>query len=73
MIDIEWADFRYKHKKNPQEAFERMVPLSPRDYREREEKNLNEWRTAAGLPVKRLRATSRDLLSLQNAAGIIIT
>ena len=56
-----------------EETFERLVPLSPRDYREREEKKLNEMRLAAGLPVRRINRPTRDLVSLQHAAGINIS
>ena len=52
------------------EEFERLVPLSPREYRERKEHDLNEMRVAAGLPVKASKA-SKDLQSLQAAAGIL--
>ena len=70
----DWS-MRYRDETVPwsQETFERMVPLSPRDYRERQEKNLNEMRTAAGLPVRHVYKTARDLVSLQNAAGIKIS
>lgn len=53
------------------EEFERLVPLSPREYRERREHDLNEMRTAAGLPVKAAKKASKDLHSLQAAAGIL--
>jgi hypothetical protein len=69
----EWT-MHYKDKHIPfsRDAFDKLVPLSPRDYRERYEKDLNEVRTAAGLPV----VTSYDkrdraLQSIQSAAGII--
>ena len=53
------------------ENFERVVPLSPKLYRERYDGDLNEMRIAAGLPVKAKQQTSEDLLALQAAAGII--
>ena len=54
------------------DTFDQLVPLSPRAYRERYEKDLNEVRVAAGLPV----VTSYDakdpaLQSIQSAAGIL--
>ena len=69
----DWV-MRYNKETVPwsEATFERLVPLSPRDYREREEKKLNEMRMAAGLPVRRISRPSRDLVSLQNAAGIRI-
>jgi len=64
----------YKGKEVPftRDTFDRLVPLSPKAYRERYEKDLNEVRTAAGLPVvvsydKRDRA----LQTIQSAAGIL--
>jgi len=54
------------------DAFDATVPLTPRAYRERYEKDLNEVRVAAGIPV----VTTYDrqdsaLQSIQSAAGII--
>jgi hypothetical protein len=64
----------YRGKSLPfsRDTFDSTVPLTPRDYRERYEKDLNEMRTAAGLPT----ATTYDkkdraLQSIQSAAGII--
>ena len=54
------------------DTFDATVPLSPRAYRERYEEDLNEMRTAAGIPVV---ATYDDkdpaLQAIQAAAGII--
>jgi hypothetical protein len=54
------------------DEFDSLVPLSPRAYRERYEKDINEVRVAAGLPV----VTNYDrkdpvLQSIQSAAGIL--
>jgi hypothetical protein len=54
------------------DSFDATVPLTPRAYRERYEKDLNEMRVAAGMAV----VTSydrhdRDLQKIQSAAGII--
>ena len=69
----DWT-MHYKGKEVPftRDTFDRLVPLSPRAYRERYEKDLNEVRVAAGLPVvvsydKRDRA----LQTIQSAAGIL--
>jgi hypothetical protein len=64
----------YKGKEVPftRDAFDSMVPLSPRDYRERYEKDLNEMRVAAGMPVvATYDRNDRALQSIQAAAGII--
>jgi hypothetical protein len=54
------------------DAFDGTVPLTPRAYRERYEKDLNEMRTAAGLPtVTTYDKKDRALQSIQTAAGII--
>ena len=54
------------------DAFDSTVPLTPRAYRERYEKDLNEVRTAAGIPVvTNYDKQDRDLQSIQMAAGII--
>ena len=62
----------YDGKNQPwsEEAFAKLVPLTPVDYEMAHQEDLNEWRVAAGLtPVTR---EVRDplLKSLQNAAGI---
>lgn len=69
----DWT-MHYKGQSIPfsRDAFDQLVPLSPRAYRERYEKDLNEVRVAAGLPVvvsydKRDRA----LQAIQSAAGIL--
>jgi len=53
-----------------QEVFERFVPLSPAQYRKEKETNLNEMRTAAGIPEKQIFKREKDIRELQNAAGI---
>jgi hypothetical protein len=54
------------------ESFDSTVPLTPRAYRERYERDLNEMRTAAGLPtVTTYDKKDRVLQSIQTAAGII--
>jgi len=73
-FDVDDWSMHYKGKDVPftRDAFDSMVPLSPRAYRERYEKDLNEVRVAAGLPV----VTSYNrkdpaLQSIQSAAGIL--
>ena len=64
----------YQGKETPftRDEFDRQVPLSPKQYRERVEKDLNEMRTAAGLPVNGYYdPKDRDLQTIQAAAGII--
>ena len=54
------------------DAFDSTVPLTPRAYRERYEKDLNEVRVAAGLPVvTTYDRQDRALQTIQSAAGII--
>lgn len=52
------------------EAFAKSVPLTPDDYRATHEQDLNEWRVAAGLPVKAIHELKSDTLALQRAAGL---
>jgi hypothetical protein len=64
----------YRDKEIPftRDAFDAAVPLSPRAYRERYEKDLNEVRVAAGLPVvATYDKRDRALQAIQSAAGII--
>jgi hypothetical protein len=69
----DWT-MHYKGKEIPfsRDAFDSMVPLSPKAYREKYEKDLNEVRVAAGLPVvSNYDKKDRALQSIQSAAGII--
>jgi len=52
------------------ETFDRLVPLSPKEYRARKEKDLNEMRVAAGVNPKQIYERERDIRQLQAAAGI---
>ena len=60
-----------KHEWSP-ETFAELVPLTPNEYRERTEGDLNEMRIAAGLDVKPIYTKiSKDLQAMQAAAGIL--
>jgi hypothetical protein len=60
-----------KHEWSP-ETFAKLVPLTPNEYRERTEGDLNEMRIAAGLDVKPIYTkVSKDLQAMQAAAGIL--
>ncbi len=75
----EWEDssawtMHYRDQEIPfsRDAFDATVPLSPAAYRERTDKDLNEMRVAAGLPVITFYdKQDRDLQTIQSAAGII--
>jgi hypothetical protein len=69
----DWT-MHYKGKDIPfsRDAFDSTVPLTPRAYRERYEKDLNEMRAVAGLPTKRIYdQQDKDLQAIQSAAGIL--
>jgi hypothetical protein len=60
-----------KHEWSP-ETFAELVPLTPNEYRQRTEGDLNEMRIAAGLDVKPVYTkVSKDLQAMQSAAGIL--
>lgn len=64
----------YRNKEIPfsRDTFDSTVPLTPKSYRERYEKDLNEVRIAAGIPVVTTYDQSdRALQAIQSAAGII--
>jgi hypothetical protein len=75
----EWEDssawtMHYRGKSIPfsRDSFDSTVPLTPRAYRERYERELNEMRTAAGMPTKSIYdRDDKQLQSIQSAAGII--
>ena len=76
LTEFDVADWtmHYDGKQVPftREEFDSLVPLSPKAYRERKERELNEMRTAAGVPVKPLYdRDDLDLQTIQSAAGII--
>jgi hypothetical protein len=64
---------RYDGRTQPfsEEAFAKTVPLTPDEYRRTHESDLNEWRTAAGLPTKKIYDTKDDVRALQSRAGLI--
>ena len=53
-----------------QEEFERLVPLSPKSYREQHDEAMNEMRVAAGLPTKAIYEEDDAIKALQTAAGM---
>jgi hypothetical protein len=64
--------YRGKNVSFSRDTFDSTVPLTPKSYRERYEKDLNEVRIAAGLPViTSYNKRDRDLQTIQSAAGII--
>jgi hypothetical protein len=50
--------------------FDRVVPLSPRQYREQRDSNLNEMRVAAGIEPRITLDITPETRALQAAAGI---
>ena len=75
LTEYEAKDWKmvYHGKEAPfsQEEFEKTVPLSPQQYRDDHEGELNEMRAAAGLPVKASYVQDNDIKSIQSAAGIL--
>jgi hypothetical protein len=64
----------YKKKRHDwsPETFAKLVPLTPNEYRQSVEGDLNEMRVAAGIDTKTIYTTvSKDLQALQSAAGIL--
>jgi hypothetical protein len=52
------------------EQFNKLVATNPREYRERNEGELNEMRVAAGIQPKQIYEIDSTLSALQHAAGI---
>lgn len=69
---LEDWEMHYEKKMYPftTETFERLVPLSPKEYRKQKESGLNEMRTAAGIEPKQIFEREKDIRALQAAAGI---
>lgn len=53
------------------EEFDKLVPLSPKEYRKRKDNGLNEMRAAAGVETKQIYEREADIRQLQAAAGQI--
>ena len=70
-VPEDWT-MHYEGKTVPfsQETFDRMVPLSPKEYRKKKESDLNEMRAAAGIDPKPVFEREQDIRQLQSAAGI---
>jgi len=68
----DWA-MVYDEKTTPysKEEFERLVPLSPKEYKKQHDEDLNEMRVAAGLPAKTYYEQDQELQALQSAAGLL--
>jgi len=71
-FDLDDWTMHYRDDTMPfsRDTFDSAVPLSPKAYREKYEKDLNEVRVSAGLPYKRIYKTDAELKSLQTAAGL---
>ena len=71
-LDPKSWTMNYEGKDYPfsEEEFARLVPLSPKKYRQEKEQGLNEMRAAAGLETVQLFDRTRDIQQLQAAAGI---
>lgn len=52
------------------DTFNKLVPTTPSDYRDRAEKGLNEMRVIAGIPVKPVFKRTADMRELQSLARI---
>lgn len=77
LTDLKQEDWKIEYKKSTQpwseEAYSKLVPQSPADYRRREEgfdADLNTMKTTAGLEVKTKEVTDKDIKAMQDIAGI---
>ena len=59
-----------RHEWSP-ETFAELVPLTPNEYRERTEGELNEMRVAAGITTKNIYRRDAGMRAIQAAAGIL--
>lgn len=69
----DWT-MHYRGKETPfsRDEFDRLVPLSPKAYREKFEKDLNEMRIAAGMDVVTVYDKKDPALrAIQTAAGLL--
>ena len=69
----DWT-MHYRGKEVPfsRDEFDKLVPLSPKAYREKYDEELNEMRIAAGMETKRIYDPKDPALqAIQSAAGIL--
>lgn len=69
----DWT-MHYRGKEVPfsRDAFDSMVPTSPKAYREKYDEELNEMRIAAGMETKRIYdPKDKEIQAIQSAAGIL--
>ena len=59
-----------RHEWSP-ETFAELVPLTPNEYRERTDGELNEMRVAAGITTKNIYQRDAGMRAIQAAAGIL--
>jgi len=67
--DWQWHYNGKRYDWNP-ELFAETVPLTPNDYKRSGQAELNEMRTAAGLPTKQIHDIKPDVAALQAMAGL---
>jgi hypothetical protein len=67
----DWV-MHYNGRETPwsEQAFAKLVPLTPDAYRASHQGDLNEMRAAAGLPTRSVYTPKSDVLVLQSMAGI---
>ena len=67
----DWT-MHYEGNESPfnRETFDRLVPLSPKEYRREKEADLNEMRAAAGIDPVQIFERDAEIRAIQSAAGI---
>ena len=67
----DWT-MRYEGKDYPwdEDAFAKIVPCTPNEYRRTHEEDLNDVRSAAGIEPKKIHEPTAESRSLQSLAGI---
>jgi len=67
----DWA-MHYEDRESPfdRATFDRLVPLSPKEYRKKKESDLNEMRAAAGIDTVQIFERDPEIRVIQSAAGI---
>jgi hypothetical protein len=67
----DWT-MHYEDRESPfdRETFDRLVPLSPKEYRKQKESDLNEMRAAAGIDTVQIFERDPEIRTIQSAAGI---
>jgi hypothetical protein len=74
LTEFEPSDWRWRYQDQNhdwnEDAFAKIVPCTPNEYRRVHDEDLNDVRSAAGIPTKKIHEPTDESRALQSLAGI---